>query len=283
MLQMAAAYASAINGGSYFEPHVMKQIQNEQGSVIRKNNPVLVNETVSETTSSFIKQSLLRTVNEGTGKAAAVMGYDIAGKTGTAEKLPRGTKDYVLSFCGFAPATNPEVLIYVVIDTPHVEEQSHSSYASGVFRQIMADILPYLDIFADIEDETASGGAASELPQEEGINRSKTGTAGSDELETAAAKIYETEEYWEAETENGSDSSGALPKQQETSDPVPQTSAAVKQTQAAETTAAQAAGDAQTKKDPLVPEEAEAMPAEVKADETNQPGSGTIPTVEPRQ
>lgn len=88
MVQMAAAFSSVINGGSYYEPHVVRQIVNEQGAVVKKIEPKLVRETVSESTSSFIRDALYRTVAEGTGKAAAVPGYKIGGKTGTAEKLP---------------------------------------------------------------------------------------------------------------------------------------------------------------------------------------------------
>ncbi len=147
MVQMAAAFASCINGGYYYEPHVVKQILNEGGSVIRKNDGVLVRETVSDSTSRFLRNALLLTVEEGTGAAAKVEGYAIGGKTGTAEKVPRNHQDYVVSFCGIAPTDDPKVLVYVVIDEPHVEDQAHSTFASGVFSQVMGDILPYLNVF----------------------------------------------------------------------------------------------------------------------------------------
>ncbi len=192
MIQMAAAYCSVINGGSYYEPHVVRQILNEQGSVIKKVEPNLVRETVSESTSSFIKEALFRTVEQGTGKAAGVEGYQIAGKTGTAEKIPRGNRKYVVSFCGFAPAYDPEVLVYVVIDEPAVEDQAHSTFASGVFSQIMSDILPYLNVFPESESEEEAEIAAGQLPESEGISDSST----TEEEETVAeTKVYETEEY----------------------------------------------------------------------------------------
>lgn len=191
MIQMAAAYASVINGGSYYQPHVVKQVLNEQGSIVSKADSVLVRETVSESTSNYIKETLLRTVTEGTGKAAAVAGYDIAGKTGTAEKLPRSNKDYVVSFCGFAPALEPEVLIYVVIDTPHVKEQAHSSFASQVFQKIMADILPYLNIFSNVDEEAVPEDVAALLPEEEGISENSSAAAEAAE----ASKVYETDEF----------------------------------------------------------------------------------------
>ena len=169
MIQMAAAYCSVINGGSYYEPHVVRQVLNEQGAIVEKVEPKLVRETVSESTSSFIKEALLQTVAKGTGKAAAVEGYEVAGKTGTAEKYPRKQGNYLLSFCGFAPANDPEVLVYVTIDEPHVEDQAHSSYASGVFQKIMKDILPYLNVFPTVDYEISPEELGVLLPEEEGI------------------------------------------------------------------------------------------------------------------
>lgn len=196
MIQMAAAYCSVINGGSYYEPHVVKQILNDQGAVVKRVEPNLVRETVSENTASFIRQALFQTVELGTGKAAAVEGYEIAGKTGTAEKLPRKLKNYLVSFCGFAPANDPQVLVYVVIDVPHVDDQPHSSYASGVFSKIMGEILPYLNVFpaADAELDPAVEG---KLPDAEGIT-DLTGNEGETAGETEPAsetKVYETDEY----------------------------------------------------------------------------------------
>lgn len=193
MIQMAAAYASVINGGSYYEPHVVRQILNEQGSVVKKIEPNLVRETVSESTSNFIKNALLRTVEEGTGKAAAVAGYDIAGKTGTAEKIPRSAKNYLVSFCGFAPANDPQVLVYVIIDTPHVEDQPHSTYASGVFQKIMGDILPYLNVFPSVDFEDEDDTLAEQLPQQEGIT-DNSGLMPEGEM-PEETKVYDTEEY----------------------------------------------------------------------------------------
>ena len=191
MIQMAAAYSSVINGGSYYEPRVVKQVLNEQGSVVKKMEPRLVRETVSENTSNFIKTALYRTVTEGTGKAAAVAGYEIAGKTGTAEKYPRSLKNYLVSFCGFAPANDPQVLVYVTIDTPHVDDQPHSTYASEVFQKIMAEILPYLNVFPTVDFEDPQADAAGQLPENEGI----TDNSGQEPAAPEETKVYETDEY----------------------------------------------------------------------------------------
>lgn len=206
MVQMAAAYSSVINGGSYYEPHVVKQILNEQGAVVKKYAPTLVRETVSESTSNFIKTALFRTVEEGTGKAAQVEGYEIAGKTGTAEKIPRALKNYLVSFCGFAPAMDPEVLVYVTIDTPHVEDQPHSTFASHVFSQIMGDILPYLNVFPAVDYEQSQTGSDVELPDAEGISGVSGGLGSAEESETEAeTRVYESEEYIPEETEFSED------------------------------------------------------------------------------
>ena len=155
MIQMAAAYASMINGGSYYQPHVVKQILNEQGSVVDKKEPLLVRETISKETSDYINEALYQTVSGdgGTAGAAAVEGYEIAGKTGTAQKYPRTANNYLVSFIGYAPAHDPQVLCYVVLDTPHLEgkEQAHSTFASEIFSKIMAEVLPYMNVFPDGE------------------------------------------------------------------------------------------------------------------------------------
>ena len=146
MTQMVAAFSSLINGGNYYEPHVVKQIQDDNGNVIKNIEPVLLKKTISKETSELLKQYMKQTMTEGTGKNAQVEGYSIGAKTGTAEKHPRDHKNYVLSFMGFAPAENPEVLIYVVIDEPNVAKQDTSKLVTDLAREIMAEAFPYLNI-----------------------------------------------------------------------------------------------------------------------------------------
>ena len=146
MTQLAASFCSLINGGNYYEPHVVKQIQDENGNVTENIDPVLVKKTISEETSEVIKDYMLGVVQEGTGSSAAVEGYDIGGKTGTAEKLPRGNGKYLVSFIGYAPQENPEVVVYVVVDEPNVAAQASSSYATELASKIMSEIFPYLGI-----------------------------------------------------------------------------------------------------------------------------------------
>ena len=80
------------------------------------------------------------------GASAAVEGYAVGGKTGTAEKLPRGNGKYLVSFIGYAPQENPQVMVYVVIDEPNSAVQANSGYATQLASQIMTDIFPYLGV-----------------------------------------------------------------------------------------------------------------------------------------
>lgn len=146
MTQMVAAFSSLINGGNYYEPHIVKQILDENGNVIENKDPVLLKRTVSEETSEMLKRYMKQTMTEGTGRNAQVEGYSIGAKTGTAEKHPRKQGNYVLSYMGFAPAENPEVLVYVVIDEPNVADQDTSKYVTDLAREIMAEAFPYLNV-----------------------------------------------------------------------------------------------------------------------------------------
>ena len=144
--QMVAGFSSLINGGNYYEPHIVKQIQDENGNIIENKDPVLLKKTISEETSKTLREYMRKTMTEGTGKNAQVEGYDIGAKTGTAQKIPRTSGKHLLSYMGFAPVDNPEVLVYVIIDEPNVENQANSSYVTDLARNIMTEAFPYLNI-----------------------------------------------------------------------------------------------------------------------------------------
>ena len=146
MTQMVAGFSSLINGGNYYAPHVVKQVQDENGNVIENKSPVLMKKTISAETSKLLKQYMAQTMTDGTGRNAQVEGYTMGGKTGTAEKLPRGNGKYLLSFMGYAPADHPEVLVYVIIDEPNVEVQANSRLVTELARNIMEEAFPYLNI-----------------------------------------------------------------------------------------------------------------------------------------
>lgn len=150
MIQIAAAYASILNGGEYYAPHVVKEIKTEDGVTVRSENTAPVRETVSHTTSDFIKEALYMTVEAGTATPAKVAGYLVGGKTGTAQKRPRTEKKYIVSFVGFAPVDNPQVMTYVVIDEIHDPEiAGSSSSATRMTSEIMNEILPYLGMYPE--------------------------------------------------------------------------------------------------------------------------------------
>lgn len=145
MIQIAAAYGSIINGGTYYRPHVVKEIRNSDGTQAVSFDNTAVRQTVSRETSEFIRQALYMTVESGTGTLAKVKGYLIGGKTGTAQKRPREDKKYVVSFAGFAPVDDPKVLVYVVVDEVHDPALSASSSpATRMTSAIMQEILPYI-------------------------------------------------------------------------------------------------------------------------------------------
>lgn len=149
MIQMAAGFSSLVNGGDYYQPHLVKEVQNENGAVVESVTPVVVKKTVSENTSRLLRKYLLATVEEGTAGPAKVKGYSIGGKTGTAQKRPVEEKNYILSFIGCVPAEDPQAVIYVIIDEPNVEEQAHSTYATEFSSKIMKKILPFLGIYPE--------------------------------------------------------------------------------------------------------------------------------------
>ncbi len=150
MIQIAAAYASIINGGTYYQPHVVREIRRSDKTVVSSYNDMGVRQTISEGTASFIRNALYMTVENGTATPAKVDGYLIGGKTGTAQKRPREEKRFVVSFAGFAPVTDPRVLIYIVIDeVADPELSASSSPATRLCASIMKEILPYLGVYPD--------------------------------------------------------------------------------------------------------------------------------------
>ncbi len=152
MIELVTAFSSAINGGYYYEPRVVNRIEDENGNVIKNYDSVLVRRTISEDVSAQLRDSLKGVVEEGTGGSASVDGYSIGGKTGTAEKIPRNQGNYLLSFIGFAPVEDPQVVIYVVVDEPDVEVQRISGAAKQIFAAIATDIFPYLNIYKSGEE-----------------------------------------------------------------------------------------------------------------------------------
>lgn len=147
MIQTIAAFASLINGGYYYEPHVVKQVTAPDGSIVENISPRVLKQTVSASTSELIRQYCKGVVDNGTGKTARPAGYSIGGKTGTAETVPRDKINYVVSFMGYAPADNPQIAIYVVVDRPNAVFQDDAKFATKIVRNILTEVLPYMNIY----------------------------------------------------------------------------------------------------------------------------------------
>lgn len=154
MIQMVSAFSACINGGHYYQPHVVKKIMDSSGGTVENIEPVLLRTPISSKTSSLLRRYLYNTMygptdangNHATGRTARIAGYSMGGKTGTAEKIPRDKTNYLVSYIGFAPADHPQVVLYVVVDMPNAEKQT-SAYAIEVWKNIMKEALPYLNIY----------------------------------------------------------------------------------------------------------------------------------------
>ncbi|MDF2612580.1 MAG: Peptidoglycan glycosyltransferase [Clostridia bacterium] len=141
-LQLIMAFSSVINGGYLLKPYVVSGLVNDDNEMIYQNKTTVKRQVISAETSKTLAMYLKKVIDEGTGGNANITGYNIGGKTGTAQKQPREEEKYVLSFIGYAPINNPQVVGLVVFD----EIPEHSGVPSKAFKDMMVNILPYLEI-----------------------------------------------------------------------------------------------------------------------------------------
>ncbi len=201
MIQMITGFCSLINGGYYYQPHFVTKELNAEGATVRAIEPRILKQTISAETSEKIRQLCVNVVTDGTGKSARPAGYLIGGKTGTAEKLPRGTENYLVSFIGFAPADDPQIVIYTVIDEPNAKEQASAKFATVLTRDILTEVLPYLNVFQteELSEEEAAELAekqllfsnGSTLEEEEPQESEETAEEGIGEVQTEEEKPEE--------------------------------------------------------------------------------------------
>ena len=149
-IQFATAFAAVANGGTLMRPHVVRGLRTQDGTLARHVEPVVVRRVVSEATARTLLEMLTSVVEEGTGKEAAVPGYAVAGKTGTAQKVDPATGRYshrkiVASFVGAVPAESPRLVILVMIDEPETLRWG-GSIAAPAFREIARDAMKYLKV-----------------------------------------------------------------------------------------------------------------------------------------
>lgn len=156
MIQEINAFSACINGGYLYKPTVMKEIVSSSGAVVDTAQSTVIRQAVSSEVSEKVRQYLGTVVaSDGTGKYAKVNGYSMGGKTGTAQKMGSANKGkYLVSFIGFAPLNDPQVVVYVVVDEPNAGSQADSRYPQYLYRKIMEQLLPYLNIFQDEEEQT---------------------------------------------------------------------------------------------------------------------------------
>lgn len=172
-MQMISAVSSVANGGYYVKPHIVKEILDSNGNVTQSFSTEKLRQVVSEETSQIISTCLSSVVENGSGKNAYVAGYRMCGKTGTSQKIDKvdesGTMLYVASFCGYAPADDPEYAIIVIIDEPRAGAYYGSAVSAPVASSIMGEILPYLGVEAKYTDS-----------EYESINKTVPETVGMD-------------------------------------------------------------------------------------------------------
>lgn len=158
-LQLITAFSAVVNGGYLMEPYVVSNIINEDGEELLNQKKAVRRPVISSEISTLVTSYLKKVVEDGTGTAAAISGYDIGGKTGTGEKrvnvdgkLERPEDEYVVSFIGAAPISKPEVVGLVVFDGL----PDKTGAPSAAFKEMMENILPYLDIELNVSAENAA-------------------------------------------------------------------------------------------------------------------------------
>lgn len=158
-IQMITACAAVSNGGYVVQPHVVSKITDSKGNVIKTVDKKVKRQVISDDTSKKMKEYLEYNTERQGAAAGYISGYKVAGKTGTTEK--RGvtkfessfSEDYISSFCGYAPADDPQIAMLVFFDTPDGDAYYGSQVSSPVFINIMSEVLPYLDVKTSYTDE----------------------------------------------------------------------------------------------------------------------------------
>lgn len=150
-LQQVVAVSAAINGGTLYKPYIVKRIvEHETGQIIEEREPTIVRENIiTEDTSLQVRMALESVVSLGTGRNAYIDGYRVGGKTGTAQKVNNGvymTGNYIVSFIGFLPANDPEIIVYLAIDNPKGVTQYGGTVSAPIVKNIMEDAIVALGI-----------------------------------------------------------------------------------------------------------------------------------------
>lgn len=155
-IQMVTALAAVGNGGKLMQPYIVKQITDQDGNVVENTKPTVKRQVVSKEVTDRVLSAMEKNAKTGSAKNGYVAGYRIAGKTGTSEKKTKdenGVDNYIASYGGVAPANDPQVALLVFFDSPKGASYYGSAVAAPVFANIMAEVLPYLNIEAQYTEE----------------------------------------------------------------------------------------------------------------------------------
>lgn len=155
-IQMITAYSAVINGGYLVTPQIVDRIIDCNGNIVKDFEPAIKRQVISEDVSATMRGILENVVSTNRGSNAYIQGYRIGGKSGTSQKLdidPTGKEDYVSSYCAFAPADDPEVIILVMVDDPQGGKFYGSQVAAPVCTKVLSDVLPYLGFIPEYTDE----------------------------------------------------------------------------------------------------------------------------------
>lgn len=154
-LQVISAVSAVVNGGNLMKPRIIKAYTDSEGKITETFEPETVRSVISQETSASMRDIMEHVVSEGTGKGGYVEGFRIGGKTGTSEKLPRGSGKYIASFVGVAPADNPQLVCLLLLDEPNAGATGGGAIAAPAVGRIFEDVLPYLGYEAQYTEETA--------------------------------------------------------------------------------------------------------------------------------
>ena len=149
-IQQVAAVSAAINGGTLYQPYIVKRlIEPETKEILKENKPKKIRDVINSSTSEKVRMALESVVALGSGRNAYIEGYRVGGKTGTAQKVNNGVYmvgNYITSFIGFLPADNPKVVVYVAIDNPKGITAYGGTVAAPIAKNILTDAITALEI-----------------------------------------------------------------------------------------------------------------------------------------
>lgn len=156
-IQICTAINAIANDGKLVQPYIVAKELDKEGNVLSVTKPTVRRQVVSKLTADTVTQMMVEVVKGGTAKNATVAGYKVAGKTGTSEKLTTQKEDYIGSFCGFAPADDPEISIIIIIDDPKSGSFTGGKTAAPVAAEVIGNTLRYLNIEPEYEEGENSG------------------------------------------------------------------------------------------------------------------------------